>query len=163
VKKIIFFVFAVLISLVGASHRWGDSAHSIGLISADGGKVRHPSTLPSGKERYTLILTTSVIPPYRGDARVVLEGTPELDHRIYVSAPVVELGLARHPVFKDGVLYDLHPRDRSAIWLTIQSKEGGEIKGDYTLRLSDLATDKPILSVPVSFKDKEAMKHATRH
>jgi hypothetical protein len=163
VKKIIFFVFAVLISLAGASHRWGDSAHSIGLITAEGGKVRHPTILPSGKDRYTLIVTTTVIPPYRGDARVVLEGTPELDYRIYVSAPVVDLGLARHPVFKDGVLYDLQPRDRNAIWLSIRSKEGEEINGDYSLRLSDLATDKPILSVPIIFKDKEAMKHATRH
>lgn len=162
-KKIIFFVLAVFISLAGASHRWGDSAHSIGLINTQGGKVRHPTTLPSDKDRYTLIVTTTVIPPYRGDARVALEGTPELDHQIYVSAPIVELGLARHPVFKDGILYDLQPRDRSAIWLSIQSKEGEEIKGDYSLKFSDLVTDKPILSVPISFKDKEAMKHATRH
>lgn len=162
-KKIVFFVFAVLISLAGASHRWGDSAHSISLISAEGGKVRHSTILPSGKDRYTLIVTTAVIPPYRGNARVALEGTPELNHQIYVSAPVVDLDLTRHPVFKDGVLYDLQPRDRNALWLAIRSREGEEIKGDYSLKFSDLATDKPILSVPISFKDKEAMKHAHQH
>jgi hypothetical protein len=162
-KKIFFFVFAIAISLVAASHRWRDSAHSMGLISAQGGRVKHPPTLVSGYEKYALILTTTVIPPYRGDARVVLEGYPELDHQIYVSGPVIDLGLIRHPVFKNGILYGLHPRDRNALWLVIKSKEGEEMKGEYALKLSDLKTGKSILSVPVSFKEKEAMKNAHRH
>jgi hypothetical protein len=160
-KKIVFFVFAVFISLLAASYRWGDSAHSIGLISAGGGKVKHSPTFVSGKDRYTLILTTTVIPPYRGDARIELEGIP--DYRIYVSAPVVNLNIARRPVFENGILYDLHPRDRNAIWLVIQSKEGEEVKGDYTLKLSDLETGKSVLSFPVAFKDKEMMKNAKQH
>lgn len=160
-KKIIFFVLAVLISLVAASHRWGDSAHTMGLITAQGGRVKHPPTFVSGYARYTLILTTTVIPPYRGNAKVELEGTPELDHSIYASAPVVDLGLTRYPVFKDGILYGLYPRDRNALWLVINSKDGEEVKGDYTIKLTDLETNKSILSVPVSFQDKE--RNAHRH
>ena len=119
-KKIIFFFVAFGISLLGAIYRWGDSAHSIGLIKADGGGARHPSFLESGKDSYTLIATATVIPPYRGDARVVLEGKPEMDYRIYASGPVVDLALHRRPGFRDNVLYDLRPRDRIALWVVMK-------------------------------------------
>jgi len=119
-KYIIFFILAVGISLLGATHRWGDSAHSIGLINAGGGKIRHPSFLKSGRNRYVLISTATVIPPYRGDARVVLEGRSEIDHEIYVSCPVVDLGLRRLPEFRDKVLYGLQPRDRLAVWVVMK-------------------------------------------
>jgi len=110
-KKIMFFLFAVCISLLAATYRWTDSAHSIGLIKAKGGEARHASTLESGKDTYTLIATATVIPPYRGDARVVLEGDPELDYKIYSSDPVIDLKIRRQPKFKDNVL---------ALWVVIK-------------------------------------------
>lgn len=119
-KKILFFTIAVCISLLGATYRWADSAHSIGLIKASGGEARHPSTLGSGYPLYTLIATATVIPPYRGDARVVLEGSPELDYKIYSSDPVIDLGLRRQPKLRDNVLYDLQPKDRIALWVVIK-------------------------------------------
>jgi len=119
-RKILFFLLAVCISLLGATYRWTDSAHSIGLIKTDGGKVRHPSTLESGKDTYTLIATATIIPPYHGDARVVLEGKPELDYKIYSSDPVIDLKIRRQPVFRDNVLYDLRPKDRIALWVVIK-------------------------------------------
>ena len=73
-KNILLFCAAVLLSLVAAKYRFNDSAHSIGLIKAGGGKARHPVILEPGYQRYTLITTAAVIPPYRGDAEVVLEG-----------------------------------------------------------------------------------------
>ena len=119
-KNMSFFLLAFGISLLGATYRWGDSAHSIGLISERGGKVRHPSFLKSGKNRYALIATATVIPPYRGDARVVLEGEPEMDHEIYVSGPAIDLGLRRLPQFRDSVLYGLQQKDRIAIWVVMK-------------------------------------------
>lgn len=119
-KKIIFFLLAVSISLLGATYRWTDSAHSIGLIKAKGGEARHSATLESGKNTYTLIATATVIPPYRGDARVVLEGKPEMDYKIYSSGPVIDLGIRRQPKFRDNVLYDLQPKDRLALWVVIK-------------------------------------------
>lgn len=119
-KNIIFFILAVVISFIGATHRWGDSAHSIGLIKADGGKAKHPSFLESGKDGYTLIATATVIPPYKGDVRVVLEGEPEMDYKLYTSGPVIELGLHRWPKFRDNIFYDLHPKDRIAIWVVMK-------------------------------------------
>lgn len=116
----ILFILAVGISLLGAAYRWGDSGHSIGLIKANGGKVRHPTFLESGKNRYVLISTATVIPPYRGDARLVLEGKPEISHKIYTSGPVVDLGLRKLPEFRGNVLYGLEPRDRLAVWVVMK-------------------------------------------
>jgi YHS domain-containing protein len=119
-RKIIFFTIAVCISLLGATYRWTDSAHSIGLIKAEGGGARHPSTLESGNSRYTLIATATVIPPYRGDARVVLEGKPEMDYQIYSSDPVIDLGIRRQPRLKENILYDLRSKDRVALWVVMK-------------------------------------------
>lgn len=120
IKRILFFALAVCISLLGATYKWADSAHSIGLIKASGGEARHPSTLESGKSGYTLISTATVIPPYRGDARVVLEGTPAMDYKIFFSGPVIDLGIRRRPQFRDNVLYGLQPKDRLALWVSIK-------------------------------------------
>ncbi|MBI5632339.1 MAG: YHS domain-containing protein [Nitrospirae bacterium] len=119
-KKIFFFSLAVCISLLAATYRWTDSAHSIGLIKASGGQARHASTFESGNDLYTLIATATVIPPYRGDARIVLEGSPEIDYRIHSSDPVIDLGIRRQPRLRDNVLYDLQPKDRIALWVVMK-------------------------------------------
>ena len=92
-KKIIVFAMAVTVSLVAATHRWNDSAHAIGVIKAGGGTARHPVSLESGEESYMLIATATVIPPYRGDVKVVLEGEPAMEYEIHSSGPVLDLGL----------------------------------------------------------------------
>ena len=119
-RKILFFAVAVCLSLLGATYRCTDSAHSIGLVNTRGGGTRHPSSLESGKTTYTLIATATVMPPYHGDARVVLEGTPNIDYAIYSSDPVIDLGVRRHPRFRDNVLYDLQPKDHIALWVVIK-------------------------------------------
>jgi len=119
-KSIFFFVLAVAVPFLAASYRLGDSAHSIGLIKASGGTERHASVLASGEGTYTLIATAAVLPPYRGDARVVLEGEPRIDHAIHLSGPVVDLGLRRNPELRDNVLCGLQPRDRIALWLVMK-------------------------------------------
>lgn len=120
INKTVFFILSAVVSFVAAGHRWGDSAHSIGLIKASGGEARHPATLQSGESGYTLIATAAVIPPYRGNARIALEGEPKLDYEIYLSAPVVDLKLHRKPELRDNILYDLRPRDRIALWVLMK-------------------------------------------
>ena len=121
IKSIITFVLAVFISLAAAEYRWGDSSHAIGLLSVNGGKARHPSFLESGWDRYAQITTATVLPPYRGDVRVVLEGNPPLDYDLRLSKPVVDLGLRRLPDFRDDILYDVQPRDRLALWVLLRA------------------------------------------
>ena len=118
-KNLITFGMAVAISLVAAHHRWGDSSHAIGLITAKGGKARHPSFFSSGKTHYAQITTATVLPPFRGDVRVLFEGDPKMDHEIYFSKPVIDLGLQRLPGFRNGTLYGLQPMDRIALWVMI--------------------------------------------
>ena len=116
-KNLAFFVLAVSVSLPAAAFRWDDSAHSIGLIKASGGEARHPVPLGGERDRCNLISTATVIPPYRGDTKVVLEGKPELDYEIFASGPVIDLGIRRLPKFRDNTLYGLEPMDRIALWV----------------------------------------------
>jgi YHS domain-containing protein len=119
-KKIIVFCIAVAVSLVAAMHRWNDSAHAIGVIKADGGTARHPVSLEAGEESYMLIATATVLPPYRGDVKVVLEGEPAMEYEIHSSGPIVDLGLYDWPKFKDNTFYNLKPKDRPALWVKMK-------------------------------------------
>lgn len=120
VKRTLVFALALGISLVGAVFQWGDSAHSIGLISVDGGRARHPVVLSSGRDRYMLIATATVLPPYRGDVRLAVEGEPAIDCRISASAPVVDLGLRSWPRLDGNLLSGLEPRARLALWVEMR-------------------------------------------
>jgi Cu+-exporting ATPase len=130
------FTAAVMFFLAAANTRFGDSAHAIGVIKANGGSARHASHLDAGKDGYTLIATATVIPPYRGDARITLEGEPKLDYKLYSSGPVLDLGIRRHPVFRDDTLSDLQPKDRIAVWAVIKPPAvdpvcGMAVKADF--------------------------------
>lgn len=119
-KNITVFIAAAAISLAAANTRFGDSAHAIGVIKANGGSARHASHLDAGKDGYTLIATATVIPPYRGNAKITLEGEPKLDYKLYSSGPVLDLGIGRHPAFREDTLFDLQPKDRIAVWAVIK-------------------------------------------
>ncbi len=119
-KKAAFFLLAVAVSFVAAGYRWGDSAHSIGIIREGGGEARHPSSLDSGGDGYTLISTATVLPPYFGDVRVILEGTPRMDYSIYLSGPAIDVGVRRLPRLKGDTIYGLRPGDRPALWVLMK-------------------------------------------
>ncbi len=139
IRSMVTFVLAVLISLAAAAYRWGDSSHAIGLLSAKGGKARHPSFLVSGWDRYTQITTATVLPPYRGDVRVLLEGNPPLDYDLRLSGPVVDLGLRRLPDFRDDILYGVQPGDRLALWVLMRAFPTDPVCG-MSVGEGDLAT-----------------------
>ena len=154
---------AVAVSAFAAAHRWGDSGHAIGLIKAGGGSVRHPVVLDSGLDRYSVIVTATVIPPYRGDARVVLEGNPELEHEIYLSEAVVDFHLPRRPEFSDHVLHGLRPGDRLALWVTMKPSQRIPARGRYQIAFYDTKTGGSVLDVPVIFKEGTGDAGAQHH
>ena len=129
IKVITFFILAVIISLVAAKYRWGDSSHAIGLISLKGGTARHPSFFTSGKNRYAQITTATVLPPFKGDVQMVLEGYPEMDHRIYLSGPIIDFGIKKLPKLREDILYGLKPRERIALWVLMYPPEIDPICG----------------------------------
>jgi hypothetical protein len=170
-KSLLAVLAAVGLSLLAAGHRWGDSSHAIGLVTAAGGKVRHPAVFEGEWDRYMQITTATVLPPFRGDARVVLEGERVPDYRLYYSEPVVNLGLKRIPRFENDILHDLRPGDRIALWveLTPEKAIGGTgardpsgllanpkpVKGGLRLSFYDTRTERPVLSIPFIFKRKK--------
>ena len=164
-KKVITFILSASLCLAAAAYRWGDSGHAIGLISRKGGRVRHPACLESGKGRYTQIVTATVLPGYRGNARVDLEGAPSLDCDMHLAGPVVDLGLRRKPRLENRTLVDLQPGDRIALWLVMHpagscvtpgsGPPAGISGGKYSLAFYDMASGRSVLRIPIIFKPVE--------
>ena len=140
VKKIILFLVVLGVSFLAANYRWNDSAHAIGVIKAGGGKARHPVALDAGEDRYMLIVTTRVLPPYHGDVNVTLEGRPAVTWDIYPSGPVIDAGLYQWPAFRDHTFYGLKPGDRLALWVRMVPPRVDPVCGMVVQDYWDLAT-----------------------
>ena len=158
-KKILVFMFAAVLSVTAAWYRPGDSAHAMGMVSVKGGRAHHPVHLPSGQDRYTLVVTGTILPPYQGDARVVVEGEPALPFSVYGSDPIIDLGLRRRPYFDDQTLTGLQPKDRFTLWVVLRPPEP-MANGKYNLTFYDTATEKSVLQIPVIFGGEEGHHHA---
>ncbi len=153
-RTLVIFLLALGVSLAAAWYRFDDSAHAMGMLSARGGQSRHPVTLGPGKERYAVIVTASVLPPWHGDAKVALEGETSLQWELHPAGPILDLGLHRHPTWQDGVLRGLQPRDRLAFWLQLRRPPGAcPTHAVLPLKLTfrDAATDRALLEVPIVF------------
>jgi hypothetical protein len=162
-KTILVFFAAVAASSALAMLRFGDSGHAMGMLSLKGGKVRHAVHLTPGKRQYVVALTGTVQPPYRGNARLTVEGQPEMDCEISSPGPVIDLGLRRRPLLHDNVLEDLQPKDRFSLWVVMRPRntdwahntdqEGQQ--DSYALRntltLRDTETGRPLLEVPIVY------------
>ncbi len=120
IKTMITFSAAVGLSLLGAVSHFGDSAHSMALLSKDGGRVKHAAHFETGLNRYVMIATATVLPPYRGDVRVAVENVPGMAWAIHNSEPVIPLGLHRQPIFRDHILKGVQPRDRLVLWVVMR-------------------------------------------
>jgi len=157
-KKLLVVLFATILSVAAAWYRHGDSAHAMGMISVKGGHARHPVHLPAGKDRYTLVVTGSIIPPYRGDARVVVEGQPEGTYAVHGSDPIIDLGFRRRPHFEDHTLTGLQPRDRFTLWV-VMKPAGPMPPGRCAITFLDTTSEEPVLTIPVFFGDADQGGH----
>lgn len=124
IRNLLFFAGAVAVSLVAAWWRWPDSAHAIGVIREGGGKARHAVAFPAGSSSYQLVATATVLPPWRGDARVSVEGDPPLAWSAALSRPAVDVGLHRFPRLDGDVIGGLRPRERIALWIDLRAGAG---------------------------------------
>ncbi len=118
-RKLAFLAGAVAVATLAAWYRWPDSAHAIGVVRRGGGAARHPVALPAGQDAYVVVVTAPVLPPWRGDARVAVEGEPPVGWEVEVSRPVVDLRLHRWPVQDGDRIRGLEPRDRLALWVKL--------------------------------------------
>lgn len=128
-RNVAFLAGAIAISTLAAWYRWPDSAHAIGVIKRGGGAARHPVALAGGQDEYVLIATAAVIPPWRGDARIAVEGGPAMAWEVEVSRPVVDLGLRRWPALEGDTLRGLAPKDRVALWFRLRPPRADPVCG----------------------------------
>ena len=94
VKTTLAFLVAVGVSLPAAVHRFRDSGHAVGRLSASGGSARHAVQLDPGKRQYAVAVSGIVMPPYRGDARVAVDpwgraGRGDLGHDLLLREALV--------------------------------------------------------------------------
>lgn len=146
------FLISIIVFLLVAGHRFGDSGHAITMISQKGGKFRHPVHIKEKYGRATVIVTGKVLPPYHGDAKVALEGIEGASHAIYFSGPVIDLGLTELPSFEDNIISGLKPGKRVAFWVLIENIEKENI---CHLSFYDTKTDQPILRLPILFEGEK--------
>ena len=114
------FIVSVAISAMAANHRFQDSGHALGMLKIGGGMARHPALLDKERDSYVLIATAGVVPPFRGNARVVLEGGRGLEATFHNAEPTVNFGFHHRPEFRGDTYYDLRPKDRIALWVRIK-------------------------------------------
>ena len=157
-KKLLVFIFAATLSVAAAWYRHGDSAHAMGMVSIKGGRALHPVHLPSGRDRYTLVITGSIIPPYQGDVRVTIDGGPPIKTIIRGSDPIIDLALRHRPYFEDATLTGLQPRDRFTIWVVMDPDEPMPA-GKRDVTFTDTGTGNTVLGIPVIFGGGEGGHH----
>lgn len=114
---------SIAVCTLAAGYRFSDSAHVMGVIKKGGGTVRHGANLDPGRKRTSLIVTARVVPPYRGDARVVLEKAPGYTYTLYNSEPAISLPFRHRPSFTDNTYRDLRPHDKVALWVVMEQKQ----------------------------------------
>jgi hypothetical protein len=144
------FLAAVALATVAGVYHFPDSGHAMGLLSARGGKVTHAVKLPAGQSRYGLVVTATVLPPYRGDATVSVEGNHLPTVAMYASKPVIDLHLRRRPRFDNDTFHDLRPGDHLALWVALTPPPGGRLAGQYRVAFKDPRTDKSLMAIPVA-------------
>lgn len=162
VKSVLVFFAAASLSSLAATHRFRDSGHAIGMLAADGGKVRHAVQLEPGRSRYVLAVTGTVRPPYRGDAEITVEGQPSMDSELRCPGPAVDLGIRRSPRLRGQVLEGLQPKDRFVLWVVMspndpdwcKTKDCCKLRNTVVFR--DAKSRRTLLEVPVVYGEEEA-------
>ncbi len=104
------------------------------------------------------MVTGTVIPPYRGDTRVTVDGGQPVPFIVRGSDPIINLALRHRPYFEDGTLTGLQPRDRFTIWVVIDPAEPMPA-GKREVTFTDTTTGNPVLKIPVIFGGEEGGHH----
>lgn len=168
IKTITAFLLAVAVCGVAATHRFHDTAHAMGTLKRGGGQARHPALLDQDRKSWILIATAGVVPPFRGNARVALEGNPGLEATFHNARPAVNLGLHHRPEFRADTFHDLRPGDRIALWVKLSRNvqhdecthgQAGTQRRATTLTFYDTATDARLLTIPIRFIGKGGDGH----
>ncbi len=137
-----------------------DNAHTIGILTAKGGKAIHEGQLYLGDDllgNFTVILTAQVVPPVKGDIVVRLTGPENLVYTVTSrNPPALPITNRAHAWyrFNGQTLSGVRPGDDLILYLKIKAPTQ---PGSYEVTLSDLHDPARIyLHMPVTFSSPDA-------
>lgn len=151
---IITVVATITICTVAAMYTPPGFGHSVTMVTKDGGISRHPVLLGYNLNKYVILVTGTIIPPYRGGFRIALEGEPEINTRIYSAfPPPFYLGLNHFHDFSNSTVTNISPRDKFTLAVCLEPENRINNESCYELKFYDLKSDKQVLSVPITFME----------
>ena len=161
-KAVLAFLAAASLSLLAAVHHFGDSGHAAGILSDCGGKLRHDLQLSSGWNRYVVLITGKVASPYRGSARITVEGNQTLAWKAWSPVPLIDLQGGYRVTLRDAVLEGLEPDKRFAVWMVLERRNNdtearcsSQENRSCGVVFRDTANGKCLLKVPLLFTSGE--------
>jgi|GEM_PF-3173272 len=144
----------ITICTIAAMYTPPGFGHSVTMVTKNGGISRHPVLLGLNRSSYVILVTGTVLPPFRGGFRVALEGDQPVSYKILSRYPP-ELNLRYHHFhqFKDNMVTDIRPFEKFALTVGIKPDVKITERSDYQLKFYDLKSDKTVLTIPVSFME----------
>jgi len=131
-----------------------DFGHAVTMITKDGGISRHPVLLGLNKDKYVVLVTGTVKSPYKGNVKIVLEGKPAMDYKIYSRyPPEINLGIHKFHDFEDNTIKNISAWDKYTLAVCLQPKNKISKESKYNLRFYDLDSNNTVLSIPIIFRE----------
>jgi len=157
-RKLLTIIITVAVTLaictVAAMYTPPGFGHSVSMLSNEGGMATHPVLLGLNQDNYVILVTGTVIPPYRGGFRIVLEGENKIDYKILSRyPPEPDMGYHHFHQFTNDTVRDILPLEKFALIVSIRPKERISQSSHHKLNFYDLESGKPVLSIPVSFTE----------
>jgi len=147
-------VITFMVCTIAAMYTPPNFGHSVTMISNDGGISRHPVLLGLDEEEYVLFASGTVKAPYTGSIKVVLEGEPKIEHKIYSRyPPSLNLGIHKFHEFGNDTIKNIYPWEKYALVVYIKPKNKIDKAANYNLRFYDLESSNIVLSIPIKFNE----------
>lgn len=131
-----------------------DQAHAIGVLTMQGGQVRHPAQYTLGESlfgQFSLVLTAKVVPPVSGDMVVSLSGPEQLGYivssRYPPGLPIVNRSDKWYQ-FDNSTFSGMTSGSNLVIVVKIKSPQH---PGKYHLTVTNKKTGQVYLTLPVIF------------
>lgn len=158
IKKLVMIVATVIITFticaIAAMYTPPNFGHSVNMLTKNGGICKHPVLLGFNEDKYVVFVTGTVKAPYKGSAKVVLEGDPKIEYKIYSQYPPdIKLGIHKFHGFKNNTIEDLTPWEKFALAVVVKPQVKIDKTSNYKLRFYDVKSNNVVLSIPITFME----------
>ena len=147
-------IITFTVCTIAAMYTTPNFGHSVTIITKDGGISRHPVLLGLNEDKYVILVTGTVKSPYKGNVKIVLEGEPEIDYKIYSRyPPELKLGIHKFHDFEDNTIKNISAWDKFMLAVCIKPINKINKESKYNLRFYDVVSNNAVLSIPIIFKE----------